>query len=457
MSINEHCPDLAKALYLSGYDGKNVVDAGPADGITFAELGTLYERQRNEVDFNLGVFVASNVSIRDGCAGAGYINERRRLLSHANLLIQGNIFYQPENRGTLIGLPHISLQPCPGRFSYEQYGHDTGKNIKGLSLDTTPYEIDTDASLTEEERWGLIQALVDNQVYLQRMNVQYDNGIPNANRLYYMSRGQITQHAANINVLAERFEQQYPGLVNAEHPLIKYQSSLLTEWFYWNGGRRNLDRSDVGGTSRGAVLLDEDGTFGGYYFDREKGPRMEAWREDTEALKKTLQRDPSTDPDELFGHWRSGGMSGWDFSSERHFRVPDDPTTIETSHIIHVDHTSKQLELEETIAKSYELTAYYHQQGGNESGELIAREKMIRWQNRARRTTEMIRKYHRDPDTGYYYDWNYRRGERTRAVSTAGMYPLLVGAATQEEAAEAVQEPDLADLIRSFERPGRRS
>lgn len=448
MSINENCPDLAKALYLSGYDGKNVVDAGPADGLTFAELGNLYDRQREDPNFNLGAFVVTHMNMRDRCAGAGYIGERERLLSHANQLIRGNVFYQPEDKGTLIGLPNISIQPCPGRFSEEQYEHDTGKIIKGLSVDTAAYELHDDVSLTEGERWDLAQALVDNQVYLQRRNTQYGHRIPTANRKYYLSRHQISYHASNINTLAERYEQLHPGQVTLEHPLLKYQHSLLTEWHFWNGARRDFERGDVGKAIKGVVLLDNAGTFGGYYLDGEQGPRLESWAEDMAALKKAQQRDPSVDPVQFFEHWRSGAISAWDYSSERHFRVPDDPTTIQASHVIHVDHTSKQMELEETLAKSYELQAFHYRQQHNESAEVIALDMAARWQSRSLRTAEMIRRYHRDPETGYYYDYNYRTGERTRAVSTAGMYPLLVGAVTQEEAAQAVQFFE-EELVRS--------
>lgn len=440
MSIYEHSPDLAQELYLSGYDGKNIVDAQPADPeMSYEGLAELYHRSTAQPEFDLSQFVTRHLEIRGDCIGEGYIGARQ-LLPYANRLILANTFYNPQNSGTYIGLPHPSIQPCPGRFTSEQYGHDTGKVIEGLAVDTTPFEHGDDSGLNTEQRWNLIQGMVDNQVYLQRINGQYGHCIPTANRQYYLSRAQDSRFANNVRLLANRFEQLGTDPLSAEHPFIKYLPALDTEWKYWNGGRRHFSRRNgPGEIKEGTVLLDDAGTFGTCYQDRASGPRQEMWSQDVNALKEAWQDDPSIDADMFFHHWRIGAAQAWDYTEQRHFAVPGKPSTIQAAYIVYVDASSRQYELERTLAEAHQLRAAYH--GRLRKPELEVHDLVLaeRYRDRAARRLEMINTWHYDLDTGYYYDVDFRTGKRTPAVSTGGMYPLLVGAASPEQATGAIE------------------
>jgi alpha,alpha-trehalase len=439
MSIYEHCPDLAQDLFLFGYDGKNIVDAAPAmPEVSFADLAALYDRQSSEPDFNMPAFVAAHMAMRDECIGEGYV-QQERLLPYTNQLIMANRFHNPVSAGTYVGLPHASLQPCPGRFANEQYAHDTGKVIQGLAADTAPFEVGDETALSEEYRWSLIRGMVDNQVYLQQINGKNGHCIPTANRTYFMSRPQDSRFAHNIRLLAQHFESSGVDPLSLDHPFVQYLPALETEWLYWNGGRRHFSRSSViGHEIEGTVLLDSNGTFGTCYQDRDQGPRLEMRGQDLRALAEARRADDSIDADMFFHHWRIGAAQAWDYTEERHFATAGDPSSIEAGFRVYVDASSRQFELEQTLAEAYELRAAYYGKIGNADAETHNRALAERNRNRAARRQEMIRQYHYDPDTGYYYDIDYRTGKRTAAVSTGGMYPLLVGAASPEEAAGAV-------------------
>jgi alpha,alpha-trehalase len=159
------------------------------------------------------------------------------------------------------------------------------------------------------------------------------------------------------------------------------------------------------------------------YYDNKTTPRPESLREDIETAETSGRKDASR----LYLHLRAAAESGWDFSS-RWFMDPTDLRTIHTADIIPVDLNSLLYHLEDTIADAYKA-----------SFNLL---KARQFRKKAKLRAQAIQEYAWDEDEGFYKDYNFHHGSQTPTLSLAGVYPLYVGIASQDQA-DAV-----ADVLR---------
>lgn len=427
------------------WDGKDLVDGIPRPGLTFEAIQERYLLASKDPNFDLRAFAVQNLEIRDVGSGKGYV-VADSLIHHSYELLRSNICEEKKSQGTLIGLPGKYIKACPGRFDFEQYENDTGENIQGLAVDLADLANPEHITLHSRERYDLIESMIDNQVFLQKNNKE--GCIPTANRTYYL-RPQITHVASNVLALADLWQKQREvaneDILTVEHPLIKYRGFMLKEWMYWNGGLRHLDR---GGriACAGVVRLDDRGTMGNFYRDGAKGPRLEVRSKDLATLKEARQFDPSLDAEFLFQALRASAASGWDHSS-RWLSDYYNLRTMRTQHIVPVDLTAKLRELEDALRQSYELSALVCPSEDKYDLAIASR-----FQGRVIARDAMIERKHYDPETGYYYDYDYSansgEGARTKVISTAGLFPLMVGAMPLDRAArieEVVREELLKD------------
>ncbi|HSN10124.1 MAG TPA: trehalase family glycosidase, partial [Hanamia sp.] len=112
--------------------------------------------------------------------------------------------------------------------------------------------------------------------------------------------------------------------------------------------------------------------------------------------------------------------SGWDFSA-RWFKIKDDFSSIHATEIIPVDLNCLLLNLEQTIAKAYQL-----------SGDRATAEK---YNSLAKQRKNNIDKYCWNEGEGFYFDFDYVANKSKEVFTLAAAFPLFFGIASQEQAA----------------------
>ncbi len=136
----------------------------------------------------------------------------------------------------------------------------------------------------------------------------------------------------------------------------------------------------------------------------------------------------------MYLHIRAAAESGWDFSS-RWFLDPTDIKTIHTADILPVDLNSLLYHLETTIADAYSATF-----------NVVSARK---FKKRAKARKQAIQEYCWNEEEGFFKDYNFHLGKPTVVSSLAGVFPLYVGIATQEQA------DSVANILRKdFLQPG---
>jgi alpha,alpha-trehalase len=175
------------------------------------------------------------------------------------------------------------------------------------------------------------------------------------------------------------------------------------------------------------------------YWDENETPRPESLREDVELSHQSEQ-----DPAVLYRHLRAGAESGWDYSS-RWFKNPYEFAGIYTSDIVPVDLNCLLFHLEQTIAEANELN------GKSDEAE--------KYRSLAIKRKEAIRKYCWNHEQGFYFDFDMQQNTQKQSLTLAGLFPLFVKIATEQEAVMAghvVQEKFLraGGLISTLETTG---
>ncbi|WP_206675455.1 alpha,alpha-trehalase TreF [Solimonas terrae] len=239
--------------------------------------------------------------------------------------------------------------------------------------------------------------------------------IPNGTRTYYLSRSQPPVFFLMV------------GLLDPTDPAQAYAAwlpALRAEHAYWMSGERSL----AVGTAAAHVVRLADGALLNRYWDARDTPRDEAYRKDVAVAQRT-QRPAA----EVYRDIRAAAESGWDFSS-RWFADGRHLQTIETTAIVPVDLNSLLYGLEQAIALG---CARVHDSGC----ETEFTQRMA-----ARRAA--IERYLWNVKAHCYFDYQWRRGEPTRRLSAATLYPLFVGAAVPQHAA-AVAEVVERRLVKS--------
>jgi alpha,alpha-trehalase len=212
--------------------------------------------------------------------------------------------------------------------------------------------------------------------------------------------------------------------------VLSYLDALESEHAFWMDG---ADAVTPGEANRRVVRLASGEVLNRYWDDR-NDPRPEAYRPDYE-LGHNL---PDSARRRFYRNTRASAESGMDFST-RWMRDPKDLTTLETTDLIPMDLNSLLFNSERTIAALHRFR--------NQAGDADAADRFERMAQR-RRTTLLRIAY--DADSGFFYDYRWRTGERvTDRPTLAAAAVLYFGLATREQGRAVA-----ARLERDFLKPG---
>jgi alpha,alpha-trehalase len=395
-SLGELLLDVQK-LNVYG-DGKTFVDLVPARRLR--AIKEEYKLLKKDPNFDLRDFVTGHFyDATEGVYQRAYESSPDHTpLEHIDELWT---FLERRNRvtrGSLLALPHKYVVPG-GRFN-EQFYWDSYFIMLGLA---------------STNRWATISGMMKNYTY----QIRKYGFIPTANRTYFLSRSQPPFFSHMVQLLAGS---------KGKKVLRDYLPYLLAEYRFWMKGRTKLSNTEHRAYRRVAEM--PDGSLLNRYYDNKTTPRPESLKEDIE----TAEQSGRVDSRRLYLHIRAAAESGWDFSS-RWFVDPMDIKTIHTADIIPIDLNSLLYHLEDTIADAYKASFNL----------LQARQ----FRQKAKARKQSIQKYLWNEEEGFYRDFNFHHSKHTSVTSLAGIFPLYVNLATQEQADK------VADVIRKdFLQPG---
>lgn len=379
-------------------DGKTFVDLVPARRLR--SIKDEYKVLKKDPNFDLRAFVDSHFyDATVGVSDQVYLsNPQHTPLEHIDELWK---FLERRNRvsrGSLLALPHKYIVPG-GRFN-EQFYWDTYFIMLGLA---------------SSGKWQQIEDMMKNYAY----QIRKYGYIPTANRSYLLSRSQPPFFSHMVRLLATH---------KGSRVLRDYLPYLVAEYRFWMRGKTKMSATEHRAYRR--IVEMPDGELLNRYYDNKTTPRPESMREDIETAELSGRKDSSR----LYLHLRAAAESGWDFSS-RWFLDPTDIRTIHTADIIPVDLNSLLYHLELTIADAYKASLN------------LVQSRQFRKKAKARQ--KAINEYHWDEQSGFYKDFNFHLGKFTNVPSLAGVFPLFVAIATQEQADK------VANVIRKdFLQPG---
>jgi alpha,alpha-trehalase len=251
--------------------------------------------------------------------------------------------------------------------------------------------------LKESGRRDLVVDMVRDFAYL----IEQYGHVPNGTRTYYLSRSQPPFFFAMLTLLGDD---------GAAGEFAAYLPQLRREYSFWMQGAEALRPGEV---HRRAVAL-PDGSILNRYWDDRDTPRDESYAQDLELARKSGRV-----PSRVFRDIRAAAESGWDFSS-RWLADGRELRTIDTTEIVPVDLNSLLFGLENAIRVGCEQLA------DHDCARQFAR--------RAANRHAAIDRYLWDESSGAYLDYHWARRERLARLSAATLYPLFVGASSEEQA-----------------------
>lgn len=352
-----------------------------ADGKTFVDLvserrlrqiARAYQKDKLAPGFDLHAFVAKHFKDHLVPGVAYEASPERPAVEHIEKLwpVLSRSTYRA--RGSLMPLPYPYVVPG-GRFA-EQFYWDTYFIMIGLAAGG---------------HYEMIDDMMKNYAFMIR-KVGF---IPTANRTYFLSRSQPPFFAQMVRLLAA---------ARGRRVYVQYLPYMLAEYRFWMKGLKDIR---AGASASRRIVKMPDGSVLNRYYDHKQTPRPESYKEDVETALRAHDRTPS----QVYLDLRAGAESGWDYSS-RWFHDPLDISTIHTTDIIPVDLNSLLYNLEQTIATTYGILKQ----------SLLAR----RFERKAAARAEALQRYCWNDARGYYYDYNFIRGEQTGAETLAGVFPL---------------------------------
>lgn len=353
-----------------------------------------YASDKNKSTFDLKKFVFDNFEIPENPASNYQTDTTENIISHIQKLWK--VLRRDPDKivegSSLLALPYPYIVPG-GRFR-EIYYWDSYFTMLGLK---------------ESGEFAMIENMIKNFAYL----IHRYGHIPNGNRTYYLGRSQPPFFAAMVNLLAEiKGDSIYPT----------YLSSLEKEYKYWMEGSTSIK---AGQSFRRVVRL-KDGTVLNRYWDDIPAPRQESYREDIETVNTVIKswhesiasrtanssgsNTSAKQREKIYRHLRAGAESGIDFSS-RWFLDNKNLITIHTTDFIPPDLNALLYNLEITISKAKK----------KQGDEIFSNE----YRRKAMRRQKAIQKYCYSDITGFYYDYDFIRQQKSKAVTPAGMYPFF--------------------------------
>lgn len=259
----------------------------------------------------------------------------------------------------------------------------------------------TALGLIESGRTDMLKSMILNFITLQ----DQVGCIPNGNRHYYRSRSQPPVLALMIELLLEQSEQDSSFIQLCVEGLEK-------EYQFWMQGTEALSADKP--SFKRVVRLAEGIVLNRYWDDRD-APRPESFKEDLESA----QGLPEEQKREFYRNIRAACESGWDFST-RWLADKNDLKSILTTHVIPVDLNCLLLNVELQLAK-------LHQRLGQNAP-------AKKYESLAQSRKHAIQRYMWSDAQGWYCDFDWRRNTQTEVISLAGIVPLFVGIADQQQA-----------------------
>lgn len=380
-------------------DGKTFVDCTPKGRPE--DILNQYLAEKNKPGFDLKTFVSTHFQ-EPVSPNSGYkSNPDQDLADHINELWP--ILTRPADTAvpgsTLLPLPHPYVVPG-GRFR-EVYYWDTYFTMLGLQ---------------SAGRRDLIHGMVQNFAFL----IDTYGHIPNGNRSYYLDRSQPPFFSMMVQLLDESKNG------DNEDALSLYLPQMEKEYNFWMAGADSLSARMP--AYRRVVRLDSATVLNRYWDDRPV-PRPESYREDLLTQKAASGRPA----EEMYRHLKAGAESGWDFSSR--WNVGKDLTGINTTDVIPVDLNCLMYRMEKNLE-----TAWQHR------GDPV---KSRFYAQRAEARASAIKTLCFNEKSGWFEDYNWVKRQKTGVLSMAGMYPLFVQIATQQEADACAKT-----LEKKFLKPG---
>ncbi len=364
-------------------DGKTFVDATPRRAPE--QILADYRAHARFTDAELRRFVTANFTLPNEHEAPTPASTSARLDLKAHIAALWPVLTRPPLSIATAGgsaLPLDKPYVVPGGRFREIYYWDSYFTMLGLAADGQSQ---------------LIENMVDDFGGL----IERHGHIPNGARSYYLSRSQPPFYFAMV------------GLTDKTN-MARYKRRLdwmRTEHAFWMEGADDLK---PGQAHRRVVALADGGILNRYYDDRDT-PRDESYREDMLTARAAQDRAAA----EVFRDLRAGAESGWDYSSRW---MADGRTlkSIETTSIVPVDLNSLMFGMETAIAHGCQAL----------DDKICAAD----FGKRATARRAAIDAYLWDGSRGLYLDYQWKRRVRLDRPSAATLYPLFVGAASEDQA-----------------------
>jgi alpha,alpha-trehalase len=355
-----------------------------------------YQQQATQPGFRLKDFVDRYFNPPSSKAMDYQTNPDKTAEQHINELWDV-LMRKPElEKSSIIPLPFPYIVPG-GRFR-EIYYWDSYFTMLGLRV---------------SGRTDVIKNMINNFSFL----IDTIGFIPNGNRTYFTTRSQPPFFSLMIKLLSE---------LEGEEVLLKYLPQLEKEYSFWMRGADALP-NEGGAVHR--VVKGEEGSLLNRYWDNTDTPRPESFKEDVELSHHSKQNS-----NELYRHLRAAAESGWDFST-RWFKDVTDFATIHTTDIIPVDLNCLLTHLEEVLSKAYSLKKDHS--------------KSIYYSACANNRKAAIQKKCWNEAAGFYFDFDFVKGEQKEHRTLAALFPLFFKIASPAQA-KGVAKP----IEEQFLKPG---
>lgn len=238
---------------------------------------------------------------------------------------------------------------------------------------------------------GIVDAMTD--------MIEAYGHVPNGTRTYYLGRSQPPLY----HMMVELLDDDRPEII------ARRLDAMKREHAWWMEGADDV----LPGTAEARVVRLADGGLLNRYWDPRQTPRDESWREDVETALKSGRPQA-----QVYQDLRAGAESGWDFSSR--WLDGDTLPSIRTTTIVPIDLNAFLFGLESTIAASDDAEDDLYSRLANDRREAISRHL---WNEAG----------------GYFVDYDIERDTPRDTLTAAALAPLVVGAATKEQADRTAQ------------------
>lgn len=387
ISPDEQFPDLFADVQMAGVftDSKTAADSIPQ--FDPQVINSDYELAKSDPAFNespdgLKKFFRARFKI-PGEAGDDYTPDPSwDRLRHMREVWDPLTYHIPENRGSLLALPHPYIK-AGGRFREAYLENDGPMAALGLAI---------------HGRHELIENMVDDGAFM----LAEAGIIPNANRSYYLDRSQRPFYSMMTDLFAD-----FKG---REQTLLRYLPALKQEFAYWTRGKDEVNEHNQ--ASKGMVWLPMPGgrhVKMGRYWSERTTPRPESYREDIETVAKAKLKTPEQKA-EKYRHIAAACASARDFNGV-HFEDGKNMHTINTTDYVHVDLNYLLIFQSQLLSEALLLNGEHNEaQQVAEFGADIKRG---------------LEHYCLDKDQGWYFNYNFVKGQRHEVWALdGGAYPL---------------------------------